>query len=172
LHQINIRKAEQSDVERVYELATEYLLAQRQQAPKGGFLVSSYSKEDYLGYIDKAGYFFVAEDDGEIIAFILAYSSNAITDDALTQLTDRHVGRGFVLIKQICVDPSHTKRGVGRKLYTFIAKQTAPLPLLAAIVLDPENRASVRFHNKLGFSKILEFIPTDGMLRGMWAKGV
>lgn len=168
MNSIKIRKATFSDSQKIYELSVQNILFDYDEDRNEGFLVSSYSKEQYEELISNVDFFYVAEKNGAVIAFILAFFDNTILDDVLNNLIEKYVGRKFVLIKQICVDKLFVKQGIGNKLYKFLLDYTDHTPILAAIVLKPENTVSINFHEKLGFRQLFEFIPIDGMLRGMW----
>ena len=165
---MNIRRATHSDLEQVHLIANEHILTNIGDHAKNGFLVSSYSLKDYETLLHKAEYFYVAERNRKATAFVIAYTKNLISPDFPIETVESYAGDNFIVIKQICVRNAESRQGTGSLLYRYLIDKTHPAPLLAAIVLQPRNVASIDFHAKHGFHQLFTFTPNDGLLRGMW----
>jgi ribosomal protein S18 acetylase RimI-like enzyme len=168
---MQIRKATSSDLGHIHHLAEAHALNREDIRHATGFLVSTYSLSDYEHLLAQAEYFYVAESDSRIVGFIVAYSEKFVVGDFPTTRLEAYTGPHFIVIKQVCVDTREARRGTGSKLYRHLMNETLSSPLVAAIVLQPENRVSINFHRKLGFRQLLTFTPSDGMLRGVWGRG-
>jgi predicted GNAT superfamily acetyltransferase len=149
-----------------------------------GFLVSDFGPEDYRVFIEAslkatdeaAGrevIFLVAVDPhGHVAAFAFAYRKAFVVrhperfPESSTEQRIRVMLReesDFFVIKQIGIAPEFRKRGLGSQLYfelfTRIATATPSTDcehVFAATVLTPPNRASEKFHQKMGFAPVLQ----------------
>lgn len=140
-------------------------------APELGFLVSEFRESDYRHFLTHAEYFYVLLDNEAVVGFLLAYSRQHIPpDDLLGSLLKDRYSEPFVVIKQICIAAGSISRGLATGLYEHLLSQAPDCPLFAAVVLDPPNVRSINFHEKMGFEKVLEVKPRDGMLRGVWRR--
>jgi predicted GNAT superfamily acetyltransferase len=136
-----------------------------------GFLVSNFQEKDYLSFIHKSDYFYVLFKDDILSGFLYAYSSDLISDNEyVNQLIKKDHPAPFVLIKQICIQPSLIGQGVATYLYQYLFGQTMGYPLFAAIVLEPFNQRSVAFHERHGFQQIFQCTPEDDIPRGVWKR--
>ena len=106
-----------------------------------------------------------------MLGFVLGYSRERIQAD---QWVDSHIKslhpEHFVLVKQVVIRAEMTSQGYASLLYEHVLGQAKDYPLFAAIVLDPQNSRSVRLHEKMGFRKVLEVRPPDGIPRGIWRR--
>ena len=170
-----VRAARRGDVEQIAEIAAGYSLETLppEAVRPGGFLVSAFDPSEYEGFVVRADHFYVLEEHGVVDGFVLAYSRERIRPDEWlnTQLSEARA-EPFVLIKQICVRPCSVSIGVARFLYAHLFARTRGVALLAAIVLEPPNPRSVRFHERLGFEKVIELTPPDAKPRGVWRRPV
>jgi ribosomal protein S18 acetylase RimI-like enzyme len=92
----------------------------------------------------------VAEEDGEILGFLVGLASQS----------DPRVG----YVQFLAVAPQARGRGLGRHLYeTFFAAARKRGCTLAQALTGIDNRASVAFHRRLGFS----LLPGDGTVDGL-----
>lgn len=169
---IIILKATLSDAKQIHELAQKNELSKLDGDLSSGFLISAFSISEYKKFIySPKYYFYVAKENNTVVAFIFAYPNDLIPEKTLEHLTLEYVGMPFFLIKQICVDPNYKKKGIGKRLYNLVLRYCSnQSPTLAAIVLDPLNTTSINFHERMGFNKLFEFLPDDGMKRGIWMK--
>ena len=79
---------------------------------------------------------FVAEDDGELAAFLCGFRSQTYDDEAY--------------IHFVGVDPEHRGSGLGRRLYERFFEAVAPRTVVRAVT-SPVNEQSVNFHQSIGF---------------------
>ena len=140
-----------------------------EQAKDYGFLVSDFEEEDYRDFLHRANHFYVLLQNRKLLGFMLAYSSDRIQDDEWLNLLikSRHPD-DFVLIKQICIQPEVTGRGLATSLYQYLVSQVQGCPLFAAIALEPVNHGSIAFHERHGFRKVFQATPPDGIRRDVW----
>jgi predicted GNAT superfamily acetyltransferase len=168
-----IRPATPADVPALAWLAERFMLAKLHQeaTERHGFLVSNLTESAYSRFIDSADHFYVIGSAEQPQAFILAYGSERIDPAArVEQATLAHHPQPFVMIKQICVAPEASGRGYGRRLYDWVRDRSGGRAQCAAMVLEPYNAPSVRFHERLGFRKAFQMMAPDGMPRGVWVR--
>lgn len=141
-------------------------------ASDNGFLVSGFRQIEYSQFVKKAEHFLTIHIGTELVGFLLAYGSEEITDpekEELNMYIKNNLCRNFVLLKQICISPKaeHRRKGYAgllyRELYArilhYYEHEKSPRPIYTAIVQEPANPVSLAFHQKMGFSKIQEFVP-------------
>jgi len=118
--------------------------------------------------IENADYFVVAHQGERVVGFLLGYTSDQLLpDEWLNRRVQATLGR-FVVIKQVAVARDVARQGVGSQLYYEVLTRSGDLPVIAAVVAEPENRASANFHRKLGFEEMIHLTPPDGMRRAVW----
>ena len=168
-----IEAASSIHLDQIEAIATEYRLDRLSEEQLGntGFFVSNFTKDDYLDFLERADQFFVSISGEVINGFLLAYSKDRIKPNEWLNWRLKNAYEGeFVLIKQVCVRPDSTSRGVGTRLYQHIFNHSADKTFFAAIATRPCNQRSIRFHEKLGFRLVAKAIPPDGIERGVWGK--
>lgn len=168
-----IRKAAPADVPALHALAETWTLKGEPdgQSAESGFLVSNFTPETYRGFTHTATAFHVLEHEGEIEAFLLAYSGDQISaSDRVSSKIHDIESRPFMLIKQVCVRRPPRIRGAAHALYDHLEQTHPGLPQYAAIVIEPRNTRSIRFHERRGFVCCYEIEGPDGLRRGMWMK--
>jgi predicted GNAT superfamily acetyltransferase len=140
-------------------------------ATSDGFLVSNFTVEDYRSFQQQARHLLVARIDSQLAAFLLAFGGE---DSAPRSTVDRwlaeHFECPFLIVKQVCVDQQFTRQRIASKLYEHVFQANPRRRLFAAIVLDPPNPSSVKFHERLGFVKLCEIDADDGLRRGVWSR--
>lgn len=170
---MKIKKATPEHLSQIVNLAQSYNI-KRLPSDKIyylGFLVSDFQEKDYLSFIHKADYFYVLYEGDSLYGFLYAYSSDLITgNEYVNQLITTDYSESFVLIKQICIQPSLVGQGLATYLYQYLFDQTMEYSLFTAIVLEPFNQRSVTFHERLGFQQIFQCTPKDGLPRGVWRR--
>jgi hypothetical protein len=79
--QIEVVRAGEEHIQRIAEIAESRSLAAAghgRSTPEGGFLVSAYTEADYRTRLETAECFYVAVKGTEVLAFLLAYSSDRL----------------------------------------------------------------------------------------------
>lgn len=79
---------------------------------------------------------FVAEEDGEVVAFLCGFRSQTHDDEAY--------------IHFVGVDPAQRGSGLGRRLYERFFEAVAPRSVVRAVT-SPVNEGSIAFHRAMGF---------------------
>lgn len=171
LFDITISRAAPEHVERIAAIAASWRPEGRtdEELSHDGFLVSDFDVDQYKLLVDQSDYAFVATHDGQVVGFLIGYSSDdaylfgdTIAQQLVTKLDE------FVVIKQVAVDREFTQRGIATKLYTHLIKTVRGVRLMASIVDSPSNRASRRFHRRLGFAEAFRLPHPDGRMRTVW----
>ncbi len=153
----------------IASLAKTYQLGQESPKQDNGFLVSGFEYEDYQESFPRANHFYAFLENENVVGFLLAYSSERIQDsEGLNLLIKYRNPEPFILIKQICIRSDHAGEGLATSIYQYLFSQAKEQYFFEATVLDPINYASIAFHEKLGFKKMFEETPPDGIRRGVW----
>lgn len=165
-----IRPAELRDLAAVQEIARERSLEalDEVQAESGGFLVSRYGLEEYKELLRRVDHFLVAEEDGTVTAFMVAYGSDRLQPDEWLNRQVSTVLPDFIVVKQVATRPDCAGRGLGTALYEEVLTLAGERRVVAAIVTEPHNPASEALHRKLGFEPLLSLTPPDGLPRTVW----
>ncbi|MEE4543074.1 GNAT family N-acetyltransferase [Streptomyces sp. V4-01] len=168
---VEIARAGEEHVEQIARLAESRSLtgpdgARRRVA--GGFLVSAYAEADYRARVETAEHFYVAVKGGRVSAFLMAYSSDRVEPDEWLNRRIKTALGSFLVVKQICVAREEARTGLASMLYYHVLDQWDESPVIAAVVNEPPNDASARFHRKLGFQQLTRLTPPDGMPRVVW----
>lgn len=166
---VEVRRATDRDLDQILELArSRALTPDSRDAGDQGFLVSAFDLDDYRYRVENADYFFVAVEGDRVVGFLLGYTSDQLLpDEWLNRRVEATLGR-FIVIKQVTVARDVARSGVGSQLYYEILTRSGDLPVIAAVVAEPVNRASARFHKKLGFEEMTHLTPPDGIPRSVW----
>jgi predicted GNAT superfamily acetyltransferase len=171
--ELQVVRATDEHLQQIVQLAESRSLgatpkARRSTAIEGGFLVSAYTEADYRARLMTADFFYVAVKGTEVRAFLLAYSSDKVEpDEWLNHRIKTRLG-SFLVIKQICVAKDAARSGIASMLYYHVLEKWETSPVIAAVVNQPPNEASARFHHKLGFQELTRLTPPDGMPRVVW----
>ncbi|MFE4049346.1 GNAT family N-acetyltransferase [Streptomyces sp. YIM B13518] len=167
---IEIVRAAREHIPRILELSQSRSLEGTDPtvASRDGFLVSEYTEEVYRARLVNAEHFYVAVKGTDVLGFILAYSDERIEPDEWLNHRIKTTLGSFLVIKQVCVARDAARRGVASRLYHHVLEQWTAHPVIAAVVSEPPNEASTRFHRKLGFEELTRLRPPDGRLRVVW----
>jgi predicted GNAT superfamily acetyltransferase len=168
---IEIRSAVLDDIPQIFELAESLALQglSSEERSKKGFLVSSFTIEDYLRLLGYVDHFYVAVQNSKLVAFMLAYSSIHIQDDEWLNLRIRDKYRSpFILIKQVVVAKEFMGKGIATSLYEYLMQCNSNMSYFVAVVLDPPNFRSIALHERLGFKQVCTATPPDHIPRGVW----
>jgi len=170
---ITVRPARPSDIPAIYAISKSLTLTYPAEADTAkGFLVSGFGLETYRQFLTDTDLFFVIADKDKIAGFLLGFKDNRISRDIPVVRNIRRIQHTpFILCKQICVAREHTRKGLTASLYRHLMRKVDGTPIYASIVLEPENTASIRAHEKLGFRKQFEYIDSDHMRKGVWRSG-
>ncbi|WP_301125306.1 GNAT family N-acetyltransferase [Streptomyces cacaoi] len=170
--QVEIVRAGEEHLQQIVRLAESRNLSTTDRtdtgATEGGFLVSAYTEADYRARLGTAEQFYVAVKGGEVLAFLLAYTSDQLEPDEWLNHRIKITLGGFLVIKQVCVARGAARLGIGSMLYYRVLEHWQESPVIAAVVNDPPNEASSRFHHKLGFQELTQLTPPDGRQRVVW----
>jgi len=104
----------------------------------------------------QAAYHRVAEIDGGVVAFLLAFREGAAYDSP-NYLWFAQRYSEFLYIDRIVVDPEQQGRGLGARLYDdlFAYAQIAGIATVTCeFDLDPPNPGSQKFHARFGFREV------------------
>jgi predicted GNAT superfamily acetyltransferase len=114
--------------------------------------------------IARATYFRVAEDDGQVIGYLLAFGAGFPSiGDEYAWFSARHPK--FLYVDQIAVAASAWRGGVGSALYADLTREAAArgIPRLTCEVnLRPANPRSRAFHRARGFAEVGQLEVSDG----------
>ncbi|GEB47916.1 GNAT family N-acetyltransferase [Streptomyces cacaoi] len=170
--QVEIVRAGEEHLQQIVRLAESRNLSTTDRTDTGatesGFLVSAYTEADYRARLGTAEQFYVAVKGGEVLAFLLAYTSDQLEPDEWLNHRIKITLGGFLVIKQVCVARGAARLGIGSMLYYRVLEHWQESPVIAAVVNDPPNEASSRFHHKLGFQELTQLTPPDGRQRVVW----
>jgi ribosomal protein S18 acetylase RimI-like enzyme len=122
---MRIRHAEAADYARVIGVVDEWW--------GGREMAAMLPKLFFVHFRDTS---FVAEEDGEVIAFLCGFRSQSYDDEAYIHFVGVH--------------PDHRHRGLARGLYERFFAAVAPRTVVRAVT-SPVNERSVAFHRALGF---------------------
>lgn len=75
----------------------------------------------------------------------------------------------FAVIKQVAVAAPFARHGIGTRLYQHALNANTSRPVIAAVVTEPWNETSARFHERNGFTVHTRLTPPDGMGRVVYA---
>ena len=169
--QFEIIHAEMEYLEDIFKIAQMYSLSNlsTNHASESGFLVSDFSIDDYKQFIEDNRLFWILLEAGELRAFMLAIDpKKQVLDPGLNNKVQEFGLDEYLLIKQICIHPDHTSKGIASRIYKTFIKEHHDIPLVASIVTDPPNPISINFHNKMGFKLAFEYAAPDGLPREIW----
>lgn len=162
-----ISKVTSADIPKITALQAQFLIANTDA--KNGFLVSAFSEQEYLHFIEKYEFFYKAVEGDRLLGVVMAFhSDNVDPKDINNSLLRNTVMGDCVIIKQIFVSPDTLGKGVAAELYNHLFSKTGDLPTVCVIVIEPFNGRSCYFHKKHGFVEYLNFTPNadkDGVIR-------
>jgi predicted GNAT superfamily acetyltransferase len=168
-----IAPADATDLPKIAALAGARRLGANstEPTPSDGFLVSNFTLEDYRKFQQQARHLQVARIDAQFAGFLLAFAdADPVPRGSVDRWLAENCELPFLVVKQVCVDVSFTRQGVASRLYESVLQAHPQRRLFAAIVLDPPNPGSVKFHEQLGFGKLCEIDADDGLRRGVWSR--
>lgn len=134
------------------------------QQPSGGFLVMGYTEEHYRERLAEGARFWVVDDSDGTVAFLYVEELGS-SDHEVAELAERAGVEDALVVKQLGVAVTHQRHGVGALLYNELVMRFPDRDILAAVVTDPPNTASLAFHQRMGFTPIARFYRGDGRPR-------
>ena len=112
---------------------------------------------------------------GEVCAFCITFAPEAPDAGVNHQwFADRF--ESFVYLDRIAIDSNHQNHGLGAKLYQAVEQkmlQSAEHSMLCCEVnLEPPNRGSLRFHQRIGFTEVGQHSPQIGYVVTLLQKSI
>ncbi|WP_291848345.1 GNAT family N-acetyltransferase [Accumulibacter sp.] len=104
----------------------------------------------------QAAYHRVSEDEGEVVAFLLAFGEGAAYDSPNYRWFAGRFER-FLYIDRVVVDRRQQGRGIGQCFYADLlsfARASGARLVTCEFDLDPPNDQSRRFHASFGFREV------------------
>ena len=161
---MHIRKAIESDFERIAELHNFWSLRNLGTNLHNGFLLLETTIEKIRGLNSPENIILVAVANDEVVGYLLAVKRPELLDslnwseslkNTISEQPHHH-------ISEMAVDEKYIKGGVGRKLYAELIKQSCADHFSAYVATAPyRNQASISFHEKIGFRSVATFHSKD-----------
>ena len=112
---------------------------------------------------------------GEVCAFCITFDPGAPdAGDNHRWFAERY--KSFVYLDRIAIDSNHQNRGLGVLLYQSVEQhmlKSADHSLLCCEVnLEPPNPGSLRFHQRIGFTKVGQHSPQQGYIVTLLQKSI
>jgi predicted GNAT superfamily acetyltransferase len=110
----------------------------------------------YARLLRESAYGRVVDDDGVVVAFLLAFREGADYDSVNYRWFDARY-EAFLYVDRVVVAASHQGRGLGNLLYDdlFAVARAAGVPRVTCeFDIAPPNEASRRFHLRHGFAEV------------------
>ena len=175
-----LRKATYEDLEQIVELANAVKL-NYDNPQKDGFIVYVLDSEQYQLRIENSGLFYVAEQDKEIIGYLMCYSNEEFDklyslgeldhEDQLTETIFNKPGK-FVFGDHIAVKLGSNYHGVGKslmnRLFFDLQKENISLMYVGVLEKPVKNITSKRFVTSLGFQKEVSITNKDKTQWGIY----
>lgn len=164
INKVNVRRASPGDEHGIYRVAVS--VSDKKKDSYQGFLMDDYASDpDYYidmfrDRIDNLKYFYVAELDGRIIGFSLAYKKEMwllyheewLDDIHWHPSFDMEILDDFVMIDKTAIEAEHTGEGIGSLLYKSIIsdmRENNIHYILSETIVNPiPNFASLAFRQK------------------------
>ncbi len=120
--------------------------------------VNALGLDGLVAHVPRCDLALVAEQDGELLGFVLAVAPGADYASENYRWFSTHLP-GSLYVDRIVVAPEAHGRGVGRSLYAAVDARARELGLAVVtceVNLEPPNPQSLAFHDRLGFSRVGE----------------
>lgn len=137
-------------------------------------VTSPMDTERFKLLLDLSSHCVVAEQDGDVIGFVLAMQSGDAYENANFEWFTQRLNN-FVYVDRIVIADAGRGRGLGGKLYKHVAdaaRKTGCLVMSAEMDLVPPNEHSLQFHKKSGFVKLGEREYESGKIVSMQIVGL
>ena len=115
--------------------------------------------QQFMYFLERAEVFKVVEIDGKIVAFLIALRSKV---DYNIQVYRWFLQKypDFIYIDRVVIDEAHRRMGIARKLYEYVfdhSYRQGITTIAAGVEVEPAyNKASIAFHNAMGFIEVGE----------------
>lgn len=137
-------------------------------------MTSPMDPDRFRELFDLSSYCVVAEQDGEVIGFVLAMQMGDVYANANFEWFSQRLNN-FVYIDRIVIDERARGHGLGKRFYDHIsdvASANGCLVMCAEMDLVPPNESSLKFHQNFGFVKLGERKYDSGKIVSMQIVGL
>ena len=104
----------------------------------------------------------IDNEHGEVCAFCITFAPDA-PDAGINHQWFNERYESFVYLDRIAIDSNHQNRGLGVLLYQAVEQHMLHLSeyslLCCEVNLEPPNPGSLRFHQRIGFTEVVQSIP-------------
>ena len=114
-----------------------------------------------LVVLERPDHFFVREQGGKIMGFIIAMEEDT-SYDSLNYLWFKDRLYEFCYIDRVVIDEKVRRKGWATKLYDLVYDYAGKDLVAEVSVLPKANKESIRFHEKYGFKDMGQFRPYKG----------
>ena len=117
----------------------------------------------------------VTGDGDEVIAYLIAFPSDAPYDGQEFAYFTGRLGGGFLYVDQVAIHPQHRRGGLGRALYEHVAglaRAERLRALCCEVNLVPPNPDSRVFHARAGFVAVDQLALPDGRTVELLTRGL
>ena len=180
---LKIRRATLDDVKKITEIANSVKI-NYDNPQENGFLVYFCDEEGYRKRIGKTPYFYVAERNNEVVAFLLCFDNKTVEemaafgDMAGEDKTFDFIfsqKKPFILADQLAVLYEYSYQGIGKALFDKFFEdllETGTTDIYGELLHKPaRNNASINFCKSLGFEEINEITNNDDHTWGIYKVG-
>jgi len=169
-----IRKAAAADATAIAAIAESVRYRKGEADPNRGYLVFVGTFEEYSARLSGNNTSYVAELNGDVVAFLLtSYSSeDTATHTEGAEVMELIFGKGALLVDQIGVSPMARGQGAAPLLFERMLADLQPNRITACIMHQPlRNERSIGFFTgRFGFHCIAEYHEGDGFLWGIYER--
>lgn len=116
--------------------------------------LSPLDQEDLGKLVEEAEFFQVIEVEGQVEAFLIALREGK-SYTSVNYLWFSKNYESFLYIDRVVVSREYMRKGLGRKLYSYIFDREKDVDYITAeIDIEPINQVSLDFHKSFGFKEV------------------
>lgn len=116
--------------------------------------LSPLDQEDLGKLVEEAEFFQVIEVEGQVEAFLIALREGK-SYTSVNYLWFSKNYEKFLYIDRVVVSREYMRKGLGRKLYSYIFDREKDVDYITAeIDIEPINQVSLDFHKSFGFKEV------------------
>lgn len=116
--------------------------------------LSPLDQEDLEKLVEEAEFFQVIEVEGQVEAFLIALREGK-SYTSVNYLWFSKNYESFLYIDRVVVSREYMRKGLGRKLYSYIFDREKDVDYITAeIDIEPINQVSLDFHKSFGFKEV------------------